>query len=217
MVGSGVLILLLVIAAGFAALSIGDMMISNRGKKAQWIKDQQANYDRALAIAREAEKNGTLTDDLRMFLFKERAIEQAEEELKNRGSIFKRASDTIFGGLTKEETAGGKLASMLSKEDMKRRISNEDMSKYTPASAQAATDLLNPIPAMSVTNPETKARPSRDPSVAYNRSNPVVDKDLLKNTQGTTIQGGYLDRLADNAASAILTSASGWTSYRKNN
>jgi len=192
------------------------MMISNRGKKANWIKVQQENYDRALALAREAQKNGTLTDDLSMFLFKEHAIEQAEAEAKNRGSIFKRAQDSLFGGLTKEETAGGKLASMLTKEDMKRRMTNEDMSRLAPASAQAANDLLDPIPAFSVTNTEAKARPSQDPSVAYNRSNPIADQDLLRNNL-PTVQGGYLDRLAGNAASAMLTSASGWTSFKKSN
>jgi len=150
-----------------------------------------------------------------MFLFKEHAIEQAEAELKNRGSIFKRAQDSLFGGLTKEETPGGKLASMLSKEDMKRRMTNEDMSRLAPASAQAATDLLDPIPALSVTNAEAKARPSQDPSIAYNRTNPIADQDWLKRNT-PTIQGGYLDRLAGNAASAILTTANGWTRSGRN-
>ena len=54
------------------------MMYQNRGKKTAWIAEQQANYDRALALARQAEKDGTLTDDLRMFLVKEHAIEQVE-------------------------------------------------------------------------------------------------------------------------------------------
>lgn len=187
-------------------------MLQNRRKKTSWIAEQQANYDRALALAREAEANGTLTDDLRMFLIKEQAIEQAEEEQKNRGSIFSRAKNALYSGFTKEETAGGTLAAALTKEDMKRRMSNEDAARLAPASGQAASDVLEPVPPRSVT--DSLSRRSEDPAQVYNRTSPLPAGSAMRTTP-LQRRGGYLDQLADNAASSILTSARGWTSFGK--
>ena len=202
-----------VIATGVAVLSIGDMMYQNRGKKTAWIAEQQANYDRALALARQAEKDGTLTDDLRMFLVKEHAIEQVEAEQKERGGIFQRAKGALFGQFTKEETRGGNLAAMLTKEERQRRFSNEDMARMAPgtgtvsATEQAAGETLGALGDVGALGPEAQ-RTTRDPSADYNRSS-IIQAGTIMRTTPLERRGGYLDQLAANSSSAILTTAQG--------
>ena len=94
--------ILIVVATGFAAISFGDMIIANRQKKRDWYDQQNAAYDRALNIAKQAEADGTLTSDLALFLNKERALEQAEEEKKAAGTFWQRTKRRLFSGLKME-------------------------------------------------------------------------------------------------------------------
>lgn len=76
--------------------------MANRQKKKDWYDQQNAAYDRALAIAKQAEANGTLTSDLALFLNKERAVEQAEAEKKAAGTFWQRTKRRLFSGLKME-------------------------------------------------------------------------------------------------------------------
>jgi DNA-binding helix-hairpin-helix protein with protein kinase domain len=220
-----------VIATGFAFLSLGDMMLTNRRKKTSWIAEQQANYDRALALARQAEADGTLTDDLRMFLVKEHAIDLAEKEQKERGGVFERAKKTVYEGFSKEEKAGGRLSEMLTKEDRARRVSNEEMSRIMPGEAQGMSDRNLALARQSAVQ-EARNEASReavgavrpvggkegalkrelDPSKQYNKSNVMPANTIARETHSSGVaRGGYLDQLAANSASAMLNTARGWT------
>lgn len=84
-------------------------MLFNRRKRAAWFAEQQANYDRSLAESRRAELDGSLTDFQKMFLNKERALEQAEAEQRAKQGIWKRTKSWVFGGLATEEKPGGVL------------------------------------------------------------------------------------------------------------
>jgi len=53
-------------------------------------------------------------------------------------------------------------------------------------------------------------RTTRDPSKDYNRSS-IIQAGTIMRTTPPARSGGYLDQLAANSASAILTTARGWT------
>lgn len=98
-----------VVCTGVAMWSLTDMMVYNRRKKKEFLREQELNYARALTRARAAEQAGTLTADLALVLNKERAVQQyeaAKAEREKRGAM-RNALDWVTGGGRLEEKPGG--------------------------------------------------------------------------------------------------------------
>lgn len=99
----------LVASIGIAGYSTFDMLVYNRRKRREWLAQQQAAYETALARAMQARDEGTLTSDQALILNKELALQQADEENKNAKSLARRGKDWLFSGLQREEQRGGRL------------------------------------------------------------------------------------------------------------
>lgn len=137
-----------------------------------WFAEQEANYQRALSIATQKEADGTLTDDLAMVLKNERAIEQYEKEQKEKGSIWKRTKETMFGSLAKQERRGGAMG--IGSEELKR-ITDGHSATPTPTPtltelSQTAQDAFVPdlpegpvVPVIENARPQVSLRPIRSP------------------------------------------------------
>lgn len=159
------------------------MILANRHKKAEWYAQQQAAYDRALKAAKQAELDGTLTSDLALFLNKERAIEQAEEEKKNKGSLWQQAKNTVFGGLKLEE--GTPIAPLGDTTLNASQATGGEQSR-----TMIGEQLPHSREALSV--PRNAAEDSR-----------IVESRAKSS-------GGPLDRMAENAVTSISTSSKSW-------
>lgn len=200
----------IVVAAGFAALSLGDMIMVNSRKKKDWLREQEENYQKALTLARQAEANGTLTESLRMFLVKERALEEAEKEKKERGTLWSRTKQRVFGGLSKEDVPGGRLG----------------------AGLEAGTGSVVPVPPpqslaedgerQSVTRAGRTQELGRETVVAYDEPREIKAADEIRGqlvrasapaSARIGLRGGPLDQLADNVVSDIAASSRTWFGF----
>ncbi|PQE12617.1 cytochrome oxidase c assembly domain-containing protein [Rutstroemia sp. NJR-2017a BBW] len=94
------------IAGGVTVYALGDMMIFNRRKRAEFFAQEKFKYESALQQAREAHELGTATEKQLDFLNKEREhqekLKQWEEERKRKG-IWARSKAWLFAGMKKEE------------------------------------------------------------------------------------------------------------------
>ncbi|KAF7188699.1 hypothetical protein HII31_09951 [Pseudocercospora fuligena] len=106
------LIGLAVVSGAVATAGITDMLMHNRRKRNEWLAQKQAESARDLAIARQAEAQGTATEDQILLINRERAAMEADIAKKNQPGMFKRASNWLFSGLSKEEQKGGRLGAM---------------------------------------------------------------------------------------------------------
>lgn len=168
------------------------MIIANRQKKKDWYQQQQDAYDRALAIAKEAEKNGTLTSDLALFLNKERAVEQAEEQERNKPSRWQKAKGTVFGGLKMEGVGSNPESQPIGgfargpEQDPTEALQSAGQQQVMRIAGQEVPETSNTSPV-----PKTNAEDSR-----------VVESRAR-------IMGGPLDQMAEQSTSSLLQIASG--------
>lgn len=181
-----------VIATGFAALSFGDMIMANRQKKKDWYEQQQNAYDRALGIAKEAERNGTLTSDLALFLNKERAIEQAEEQKRNQPSIWQRAKGTVFGGLKMEGVGSNPEI--------------QPIGGFAPGPEQDPQEALHSAGQQQVLR-ITGEEPSNSAQTSPVPNTNAEDSRVVESRART--MGGPLDRMADQSTSSVSQAAGG--------
>lgn len=85
------------------------MIAYNRRKRNEWLKEKQRESAEQLEEARKAAAIGTLTEDQRLMLNRERAAEEAEAARKAKKGMFTRAKESLFGGMSKEEVLGGRI------------------------------------------------------------------------------------------------------------
>jgi len=97
------------IAGGVCVYALGDMMIHNRRKKAEFFQEQKAQHASATETARKKIQTGTATQDDITFMQLEDA-HAAEIEAKARAkaerkenSVFNKGKRWLFSGLKKEE------------------------------------------------------------------------------------------------------------------
>ncbi|KAK4993624.1 hypothetical protein LTR50_000234 [Elasticomyces elasticus] len=96
-----------------AVFSLGDMMLHNRRRRKEWMIEQETKYEKNLAAAREAAAAGIADDDQTLLLNRERARDEALAAQKAKKGIFTRAKESLFSGLSSEETPGGKLGARM--------------------------------------------------------------------------------------------------------
>ncbi len=93
------------LAGIFTVYAIGDMIIWNRKKKAQYFAEQKALQEQVLWEARKAIKNGNASEQqitLVQDVDRSQAEKQAKETAKKTG-VLARAKQLIFSDLKKEE------------------------------------------------------------------------------------------------------------------
>lgn len=170
-------------------------MIVNSRKKKDWIAEQERNYQAALALARKAEADGTLTDNLRMFLNKERALEQAEAERAARGTLWSRTKKSLFGGLSVEDKPGGRLGA---------------------SSAEIQTMPTPQVPPQT-SRAEKTAELSPSIMVEFDEPREIKAADEIRKQLAPAARpvarGGSLDRLGEQTVSSIAATSNSWVSW----
>ena len=167
------------------------MITVNRRRKRDWIAEQESNYQRALAMARTAEEEGTLTDSLKMFLVKEQALQQAEAEKAGKESLWQRTKKSMFGGLSLEEKPRGRL--LVDPETLKGPLDERPQAQQS-VRADRTTE-TSPGIVLSVEEP-TESRVADD-----------IRRQLGPATARPTSGGGPLDHYAEEITVSISASA----------
>ncbi|TKA69271.1 hypothetical protein B0A49_08366 [Cryomyces minteri] len=181
-----------------AVLALGDMVLYNRRKRNEWLKDQQEEHRVKLIAAREAEALGTPSDDQMLLLNRERAAEEAETARKAKKGIFARAKAYLYSGLSTGEEQDGKAVSTgkeLSEEGKEKGVEangklREVWQEVKDKTAQATSTDLGILEAVN----------------QQRRTGEKVEETLHPT-------GGPLDREAENAAAAASNASKGWTSW----
>jgi hypothetical protein len=96
------------IAGVVTAYALGDMIIYNRRKRAEYYAEQRALHSAAAHEAEEAIAFGNATELQQALIKKEKALKQDSEarETSKQRSIFARSKEWLFSGLKKEEEGG---------------------------------------------------------------------------------------------------------------
>lgn len=98
--------------------ALGDMIIYNRRKRAEFFTEQKARYQAAIHSAKLAVESGRATEAEIEFLQRDSAEQARLDAIKaakaNRKGIFKRSSEWLFSGMKKEEQIDGTGNSELS-------------------------------------------------------------------------------------------------------
>lgn len=152
------LIGLTVVSGAVATAGITDMLIHNRRKRNEWLAQKKAESARDLAVARQAELQGTATEDQILLINRERAAMEADIAKKNQPGMFKRASNWMFSGLSQEEQKGGRLGA-------------EAVAAAESAASTAVQDTRSVIQAV-------------EDKVDSQRGNGEVDQEVLRSAGG---------------------------------
>ncbi|CZS90511.1 uncharacterized protein RAG0_09160 [Rhynchosporium agropyri] len=131
-----------VVAGGVTVYALGDMMIYNRKKRAQFFEEQKAVHANAIYKARLAIDAGVATEEDIKFIAREdehaarlEALARAKEEKKG---IFKRGKEWLFSGLKKEEE-GETVGSS------ERRLGYEALSEEDDNMGERESDIVRAI------------------------------------------------------------------------
>ncbi|KAK8173615.1 hypothetical protein IWX90DRAFT_484554 [Phyllosticta citrichinensis] len=173
------------VAGIVSALAVTDMIIYNRKKKREWFHEQKQKHAIALAEARLALTDGTITHDQMLLLNRERAAEEAEAIKRNKKGIFTRAKESMFGGLSKEEQTGGKLAATTR--------DNAGGEGVLAAVQDAATHGKETIGESSIAR--------------------TLEEKRREGEKAQPLTPGPLDRMADDATQAATQKSKSWTSW----
>ena len=165
------------------------MVVYNRRKRKSYFAEQHILLQQRLAEAREAAARGTADEDQLLLLNRERAAEEAEATRKAKKGLWKSIKG-IFSteGLKQEDT---NPLSVLGEEGLRK------MSEGSPILEQVIQEEAHH---------EESKRGGIVASVEEKR------REGERELQKTGIEGGPLDRMADQAAEATK-SRGGWTSW----
>ncbi|KAF4621545.1 hypothetical protein G7Y89_g14529 [Cudoniella acicularis] len=182
------------IAGGVTVYALGDMMIHNRRKRAEFFAEQKALHTSAMQNAQRALEFGTATEDQIAFLSRERehdaqvaALEKTKAEKKG---IFKRGKEWLFSGLKKEEEGEDVGTS-------ERRLGYEGLSEEDDTLGERESDIVRAIEEKKMAISEKV-------------------KQAFENEKEKQRTGGPLDRLGTapkDGASEEQPKAGGWTSF----
>ncbi|CAL3963853.1 unnamed protein product [Diplocarpon coronariae] len=180
-----------ILAGGVTVYALGDMMIYNRKKRAQFFAEQKALHANAIYNARKSIEAGTATEDEIKFIKREdehvaRLEEIARAKAEKKG-FFKKGKEWLFSGLKNEEESvdlGGS-----EKEPDCERTSKEDATI-----GLGERDIVRAIEdnKMAITNKGKQAFAEE------------------KERQRT---GGPLDRIGTKADEEVQSKSGNWTSF----
>lgn len=173
------------VAGVVSVVAVTDMIIYNRRKKREWFHEQKQKHAIALAEARLALTDGTITHDQMLLLNRERAAEEAERIRRNKKGILARAKESMFGGLSIEEQTGGKLAA-------------------TTRDNAGGEGVLAAVQDAATHGKEATS----DSSIARS-----LEEKRRDGEKAQPLTPGPLDRMADDATQAATQKSKSWTSW----
>jgi hypothetical protein len=185
-----------VIAGGVTVYALGDMMIYNRRKRAQFFEEQKAIHQNAIYVARQAISAGTATEEQIKFINREEEHDaqlaaMAREKAAKKG-VFKKTTEWLFSGLKKEEE-GDDVGSS------ERRLGYEGLSEEDDGMGTRESDIVRAIE-------------DRKERIADKAKQAFADEKERQRT------GGPLDRIgtsSDTTSSAEQPKSGGWTSFMR--
>jgi hypothetical protein len=95
--------LVVVVAGGVTVYALGDMMIYNRKKRAQFFEEHKAKVASAMYTARQAIEMGTATEEQLSFVKLEDEHEALLKAKKEKKGMFTKSKEWLFSGLKKDE------------------------------------------------------------------------------------------------------------------
>lgn len=182
----------IVVAGGVTVYALGDMIVFNRKKRAQFYEEQKAIHQNAIYKAQQSLAAGTASESDLEFLQRETEhdsylAEKAKEKAARKG-IFRRGKEWLFSGLSNEEdhtaVENTVAASGLVKDEIHR-------------GQEKAGDVLRAL--------EDKKSQFSDKA-----------KQAFADEKERQRSGGPLDRLAAGSAEGvepIQSKSGGWTSF----
>ncbi|KAH6719142.1 cytochrome oxidase c assembly-domain-containing protein [Leptodontidium sp. MPI-SDFR-AT-0119] len=181
-----------VVAGGVTVYALGDMMIYNRKKRAQFFEEQKAIHANAIYKARLAIDDGTATEEDIKFISREdehaaqlEALARAKTEKKG---IFKRGKEWLFSGLKKEEE-GENVGSS------ERRLGYEALSEEDDTLGERESDIVRAIEDKKMAAISVKAKQAF-----------AEEKEKQRN-------GGPLDRIGTKPQDDDEPKHTSWTSF----
>jgi hypothetical protein len=131
-----------VIAGGFTFYALGDMMIYNRRKRAEFYQEQKALKENAIHSARLAIAEGVASEDQVNFIRREEEhdaqLEAAARAKATKQGIFKKGKEWLFSGLKNEEE-GEDVGSS------ERRLGYEALSEEDDSLGERESDIVRAI------------------------------------------------------------------------
>jgi hypothetical protein len=131
----------IVIAGGVTVYALGDMMIYNRRKRAEFFKEQITIHENAVREARTAIDHGVATEAQLAFIAREEKedarLAKIKEEKAKKG-IFKRATGWLFAGLKRAE-GGDDVGSS------QERLGYETLSEEDDVLGERESDIVRAI------------------------------------------------------------------------
>lgn len=182
---------MVVIAGGVTVYALGDMMVYNRKKKAQFFEEHKAKVEAALYTARHAIVTGTATDEQINFVTLEdehQAVLKAKREKKG---MFAKSKEWLFSGLKKDEE-GNELGST------ENRLGYEGLSEEDDSMGMRESDIV-------------RALEDKKLAIAGRAKQAFADEKERQRS------GGPLDRIGTNSESNTRSEeppkSGGWTSF----
>lgn len=183
----------LVIVGFVTVYALGDMMIYNRKKKAEFQVIQKTRIESAVATARQAIEDGAATPQQIKFLALEdehQAIVDAKQKKKEAPGMFAKAKAWLFSGLKNEEE-GEDLGSS------ERRLGYEALSEEDDTLGERESDIVRAIEEKKIALQE-KAKKAFEEEKERQRTGGPLDR------LGTATEGGPVDEQPKKG---------GWTSW----
>lgn len=179
------------IAGGITVYAIGDMMIHNRRKRAEFYAEQKALKDSAIYTAKAAISSGIATEEQLAFINREEEhqaqLDAAEKAKREKRGVFARGKEWLFSGLKREEE-GEDVGSS------ERRLGYEALSEEDDSLGERESDIVRAIE-------EKKMAITAKAKQAFTEE---------KERQRT---GGQLDRLGTAPEGEESPKSGGWTSW----
>lgn len=183
-----------VICGGVTVYALGDMMIHNRRKRAEFFTEQKALKASAIQYAQAAIEHGTATEDQIAFIRREeehdaQVIAAAAAKAAKRG-IFRRGKDWLFSGLKNEEGNEGT-------ETNEGRLGNGSINKeYGSIGTRESGIAVQAIEGKKALIPDTAKRAFKEEKERQRTGGPLdrlgtAQKSDLDDEDGKPASGGW--------------------------
>ncbi|EKD15957.1 uncharacterized protein L3040_003185 [Drepanopeziza brunnea f. sp. 'multigermtubi'] len=179
------------VAGGLVVYALGDMMIYNRRKRAQFFEEQKAIHANAIFNAKRAIASGTATEEDIKFIKREEEhaakLEEIARAKAEKKGIFKKSKEWLFSGLKKEEEGDDVGTS-------ERRLGYESLSEEDDTLGERESSIVRAL--------EEKKMDIADKA-----------RDAFAQERENQRTGGPLDRVGTKANGDEQPKSGGWTSF----
>jgi len=183
-----------VIAGGVTTYALGDMMIYNRRKRAQFFEEQKAIHASAVHRAKEAIALGTASEEDIKFITREEEHDAQLRAKAEKKGIFGKTKEWLFSGLKKEEE-GDDVGSS------ERRLGYEALSEEDDTLGERESDIIRAIEEKKMEVQDKVKRAFAD------------EKERQRTGGALDRLGTEAERAAENTARDDRPKSGGWTSF----